>query len=223
MRPRIPPPGPIAPLDCLSQCPILVPVPDSPDRFEGWVESLRQYRPADAQEPEQAGPQAAVAMLLRFFEGQPQVLLMQRAERPGDPWSGQISLPGGRAENVDPDLAATARRETHEEVGIQLEQVSEGICRLPRRQARARGGRMGLQVTPFVFRAHTLPKPVLGPEAASAFWLPLGSAARGELADEMPYEHQGQRWRLPAWSFAGHRIWGMTHGMLSQLLETLPE
>ncbi|MHC4377149.1 MAG: NUDIX hydrolase [Planctomycetota bacterium] len=195
----------------------------SHDAFQDWLAHLRGLSTATFDEPAEDGPQAAVAMLLRYAERQPHVLLMRRAERPGDPWSGQISLPGGRAETVDPDLRATAVRETQEEVGIALGDAAEPICRLPRRQARARGGRLGLQVTPFVFFTEGHPEADLGPEASEAFWFPLGAAARGELADEMPYEHQGQRWRLPAWSFAGHRVWGMTHGMLSQLLTTRPD
>ena len=195
----------------------------SHDAFLDWLTHLRGLPQASFDEPAMEGPQAAVAMLLRYDEQQPHVLLMRRAERPGDPWSGQISLPGGRAEAADPDLSATAIRETQEEVGIALGDTAELICRLPRRQARARGGRLGLQVTPFVFFTQHQPQPDLGPEASDAFWLPLGAAARGELADEMPYDHEGQRWRLPAWSFAGHRVWGMTHGMLSQLLTTRPD
>src|SRR6478752_6570976 len=48
------------------------------------------------------------------------VLLIRRAERAGDPWSGHMALPGGRREPEDADLVETARRETFEEVGLQL-------------------------------------------------------------------------------------------------------
>src|ERR1043165_8679648 len=48
------------------------------------------------------------------------VLLVRRSEREGDPWSGHMALPGGHAHADDASLAHTARRETLEEVGIDL-------------------------------------------------------------------------------------------------------
>ena len=47
-------------------------------------------------------------MLLRFREDGPEVLLLTRAEREGDRWSGQIGLPGGREEEGDEDFPAEA-------------------------------------------------------------------------------------------------------------------
>jgi len=61
---------------------------------------------------------AAVAIILT---PQPDsILLIRRADRSGDPWSGHMALPGGRREAGDSDLAGTAIRETAEEVGIRL-------------------------------------------------------------------------------------------------------
>src|SRR5262245_33353929 len=48
----------------------------------------------DARPPADGKRRAAVAIVLHD-EPAPRVLLMKRAERAGDPWSGHISLPGG--------------------------------------------------------------------------------------------------------------------------------
>ena len=47
-------------------------------------------------------------------------LILRRAARPQDPWSGHFSFPGGRKEVRDLDLLATCIRETEEETGIIL-------------------------------------------------------------------------------------------------------
>src|SRR5262244_1017581 len=65
-------------------------------------------------------PQAAVSLILSEARGSAQTLIIKRAERPGDHWSGHLALPGGRAQTEDRDLIATAARETFEEVGINL-------------------------------------------------------------------------------------------------------
>src|SRR5438552_18741537 len=67
--------------------------------------------------------EAVVAILLWDEPGKGlQTLLVQRAEREGDPWSGQIGLPGGRVKLVESPRAAL-HREVEEEVGIKLGEV----------------------------------------------------------------------------------------------------
>lgn len=64
---------------------------------------------------------ASVAVLLDLSDGNPRVLLGRRRERPDDPWSGNLALPGGRPEPTDRDAMDTALRECREEAGICLE------------------------------------------------------------------------------------------------------
>ncbi len=163
---------------------------------------------------------AAVALLVRF-EPAPQVLLMRRAVRAGDRWSGQVSLPGGKAEPEDEDLLATAVRETHEELGLRLDQIARPLGRLATLQARARRKRLPLHVVPFVFEELRQAEPELGPEAARAFWLPLEEVSSGALDAPYSYTEEGpdHGLRFPSWSWDGETVWGMTHHIVGGLLE----
>ena len=154
---------------------------------------------------------AAVAIALRGAE----VLLMKRAERPGDRWSGQISLPGGHAEPVDTDLAATAARETHEEVGVTLTDL---VGALPPVQAKARGKPLPTTILPAVYTLEGDVDVTLGPEAQAAFWFPLDRAAAGDLDAPYRYTHGEVVVQLPSWRYDDHVVWGLTHCILTDLL-----
>lgn len=188
-----------------------------------WTEREveERLRALEVGEPGEPPPRrAAVAIVLRLAD-EADVLLMRRVEREGDPWSGQISLPGGRSEPADPDLLATAVRETLEEVGVDLAREGRVLGHLPPLRARARGRRLAMDVSPFVFAAagELFPRPL--DEAEEVFWLPLRRAARGELDKPFPYrEGTGVR-HLPSWRYDERVVWGMTHRILSRLLEVL--
>src|ERR1700686_1895287 len=82
--------------------------------------ALASHSPIAADE-EDGVRQAAVALIFRLGKADVlELLFIKRAEYAGDPWSGQIAFPGGRAEAGDTSLAETAIRETHEETGIDL-------------------------------------------------------------------------------------------------------
>lgn len=184
----------------------------TPQRFEQRLARLR------VDDPRTADRRSAVAALLRFERGAPEVLLMKRVERAEDRWSGHISLPGGRESPADPDLLATAVRETREEVGVDLHAGARLIGRLEPLQAVARGYIEPMIIAPFVF-LQTGPVTVeLGDEAQDAFWFPLDRAASGELADEFRYVLGSETRILPSWRYQGHVIWGLTYRMLDDLL-----
>jgi len=58
---------------------------------------------------------AAVALIFN----REKFLLIKRTEQEGDPWSGQMALPGGHKE-INENCEQTAIRETMEEVGLQI-------------------------------------------------------------------------------------------------------
>ena len=166
---------------------------------------------------------AAVAVVLRLGEV-PHVLLMKRSEREGDPWSGQVSFPGGRFQVGDPDLRHTAIRETREELGIDLAATATYVGALEPIAATGRvTGRPlpATSVTPFLFLEDTVVETVLGHEAEAAFWLPIERAAGGTYDGEMQYVHQGTPMTFPCWRFDGYVIWGLTFRMLRSLIEAL--
>lgn len=159
---------------------------------------------------------AAVAAVIHAAHGTgPHVLLMKRVERLGDPWSGHISLPGGGYHaGEDPDLLATAMRETREELGFELDraQLLGNLAPLGPRMA----GPTPIEVTPFVFRCSVPPEITCGPEALAAFWLPLDIALSGAL--DKPFTYPNSQMTFPSWDFEGHVIWGLTRRILDDLV-----
>jgi len=167
------------------------------------------------------GRRAAVAMILRLANARPEVLLMKRVEHPRDRWSGQISLPGGHQSAEDGDLLATARRETLEEVGVDLDCADHLLGMLPPVQAKARGRVLDMAITPYVFASPPHARPIVGAEAEEVFWFPLGSAVSGELDSLYRYEGALGVRELPCWRFDGRVVWGLTHEMLGGLLRVI--
>lgn len=155
-------------------------------------------------------------MLLHDEPAGPRVLLMKRAERVSDPWSGHISLPGGRFEPTDRDLLATAIRETHEELAIDLT-GTRLLGQLEPLHPRT-SGPSGIEVTPFVFATSAAVEPQCGAEALAAFWLPLEIAASGAI--DGTYTYPGSAMTFPSWTYEGHVIWGLTMRILGEVLVT---
>ena len=180
------------------------------------LERLTQrVRPGASLRPPNDGRKcAAVAAVLHDEPAGPRVLLMKRTERLGDPWSGHISLPGGRYDQRDEDLLATAIRETREELGIELA-GARLLGNLPTLSPLSAGPN-GIEVTPFVFATQEPVEPHVSAEAAAAFWLPIETAMSGALDDL--YTYPGTDRQFPSWRFEGHVIWGLTFRILAELL-----
>ncbi len=155
--------------------------------------------------------QAATAVVVAPGDDGADIAFIRRSERDGDPWSGHMALPGGRRDPADADLATTARRETREEIGVEL---NGHVARLPDQTGRTSRG----LVATFV---HVLQqRPALHPdprEVAEALWIPLGT-----LVD--PAKTVKVKWTgipLPAIDHDGRIIWGLTHRILTTFLEAI--
>lgn len=172
-------------------------------------------------EPERI-PQAAVTLILREVHGATEALIIKRAEREGDPWSGNLALPGGRAQADDRDLLATAARETHEEIGIDLHSVGEFIGQLP--LIAPRNPRLPqIEITPLVAIASPELSFQFSHEVATAFWVSVGQLKREGPSGE--YRRQvGSVWqKWPAYPTEQGLIWGITERILTNFLDLLDE
>jgi 8-oxo-dGTP pyrophosphatase MutT (NUDIX family) len=161
---------------------------------------------------------AAVAAVLRPGENGPELLFIHRAEHPDDPWSGHMAFPGGRVDPGDVDPLAAALRETREEVGLDLETVGEEIGRLSDMTAIGRGRLVGMVITPFVFALESSPGLVPNHEVAAVVWVPVGFIADHSNRETMPYRRAGLSLELPCYHYRDHLIWGLTLGMVDELL-----
>lgn len=183
------------------------------DRLARW---LAGHTPRVEHDP--AFTRAAVAIVLaRDPEA---LLLIRRAERAGDPWSGQMGLPGGRRGQADTDLLATAIREAHEEIGFdlggtkhlgQLDDLKPVTPVLP-----------PIIVRPHVFLTPQSFEPALSDEIAAAWWIHLDHLLAPGVYGQYQVEALGRRMTRAGYRLGhGVVVWGMTERILTPALEVL--
>jgi 8-oxo-dGTP pyrophosphatase MutT (NUDIX family) len=167
--------------------------------------------------PPVEGPGRPAAVMLCLWQGA--VLLLRRAQHPLDPWSGHVSLPGGRHEDGDGGLLRTALRETHEEVGLDIERDGRVLGALGEYAGRG-AGVASIRIAAFVGSLETSPDLILSDEVAAAFWVPLAdldptastvSELRGSVPAYRPAVDEGEL-----------VVWGITFGILELLREVTP-
>ena len=155
---------------------------------------------------------AAVIVLLKESDKELQVLLVKRAEKSNDPWSGQIAFPGGKRDSRDRDLKETMIRETLEETGIN---TSVGCRFLGAMKSVRSTQRPEIKILPFVVLQEKEQDIKLNEELREYFWLPL---------KKLVYSKGYTRYRSenhPAFIIEDNIIWGLTYRILYNLLSLL--
>jgi len=163
------------------------------------------------------GRQAAVAIVIR--EADVALLFIERAQRPGDPWSGHMAFPGGFVDPRDADARAAAERETREELSLDLAGATL-IGRLDDIEG-SPVGRPALLVSAFVYALAADPTLTPNHEVRNALWVPLDWLV--DPARAVPYQRAG------GGTFPGIRVgteqpqvvWGLTHHFVRSFLAVL--
>jgi 8-oxo-dGTP pyrophosphatase MutT (NUDIX family) len=185
------------------------------DRFARLRERLANYQPIADTDPSLVW--AAVAIVL--VPDPDSLLLIRRADRTGDPWSGHMALPGGRREPEDPDLLTTAIRETFEEVGIRLSRddlagaLDEVVPRTPVLPP--------IAVRPYVFILSARPDITLNPEVDTAGWVATDRFLRPDTHHPVRLDVAGQSRQVMAYQLEDGLVWGMTERILTGLVQHL--
>jgi len=182
----------------------------APQPAEGQVNRWEDT-PTDCRE-------AGVLLLFYPYQAKLHLILTRRMEYPGV-HSGQISFPGGRREGQEL-LRDTALRETYEELGVSPQTI-EVI------------GQLSSLYTPpsnfciYPFVAYSSVQPDFYPdekEVAELVETPLEMLRDPAIYKEelWHFEQYGTR-RVPFFDVFGHRVWGATAMILSELLTMLED
>jgi 8-oxo-dGTP pyrophosphatase MutT (NUDIX family) len=180
--------------------------------------SLREKpgREAIAEEPVR---RAAILLLFRAgSDGEPELLLIKRAEFEGDPWSGHIACPGGRMEPGDHDLAGTAIRETWEETAIDVARDGEILGALDDLVPRT-PSLPAMLIRPFVAIVRSDTEIILSPEVADASWVPVTRLHDPENWTVGSVQVRGINRRERTFRVGDYVVWGLTERALRDVME----
>jgi 8-oxo-dGTP pyrophosphatase MutT (NUDIX family) len=168
------------------------------------------YRPPDV---DAYRPNRTAAVLVPFLDlPEPLLVLTRRADHlPNHP--GQVSFPGGAAEEDDTTAVDTALREAEEEIGLPPN-AAQPIGFLDRMDTVS-----DYRVLPVV----ALVRPPVewkldAREVAEVFTVPASVALDRSRYETFQYEREGQVHTVHAMHWQQRKIWGITAGILMNLI-----
>jgi len=165
--------------------------------------------------------EAAVALVLQPKVSGLRALFILRAKKEGDPWSGQMALPGGHRETIDTDLVETARRETHEEIGLDLNQAGRYLGSLAGIRANPRAG-FDLVVTPQVFALEDKAVPLQpNEEVAEVLWGNLDEMISGRSLTDASFPEFQREGTFPGYQVGAQVVWGLTFRMINDFFDLI--
>ena len=169
-------------------------------------ESRRLYPPTEAR------PRQAAVLLLLWPQAAGLHFVLTRRAQDLRGHSGQISLPGGRCDPTDADPAATALRETQEELGISASAV----------QLLGQLDEIYIPPSNFLVHPHVgalATAPDLRPcaaEVAEVLTVPLARLFDAQHKRQSLRQIDGRDLRIPWYALGQQMVWGATAMLLSE-------
>jgi 8-oxo-dGTP pyrophosphatase MutT (NUDIX family) len=164
---------------------------------------------------------AAVAMILHQGDHDLEILFIQRSSHDLDPWSGHIAFPGGKLEDGELECQA-ARRETFEEIGIDLDHG-----RYLGRLSDIIGANLPVRVSCCLFGVDRMNiRPVLNEEVRDLFWVTLSDLRDPNRNFRSSVAFDDKQFEVPAIRLPLDNkpvLWGITYRLVKQFMSLLAD
>jgi len=182
-------------------------------RLQGFVKQDAGFEPRSGR--------AAVAIMVREGQEATELLMIRRATREGDPWSGHMGFPGGRRDPEDHSNLSCALRETEEELGVDLSRWGAPLGELSDVNTGWRKDRPEMLVTPFIFSVSELPELTPNDEVDDVVWVPLHFLMDEGNREPLEWEWKGQKMETDSYLYDCYRIWGLSLMMIDEMMGLL--
>ena len=182
-------------------------------RLQGFVKQDAGFEPRSGR--------AAVAIMVREGQEATELLMIRRATREGDPWSGHMGFPGGRRDPQDRSNFSCALRETEEELGVDLSLWGAPLGELSDVNTGWRKDRPEMLVTPFIFSVSELPELTPNDEVDDVVWVPLHFLMDEGNREPLEWEWKGQKMETDSYLYDCYRIWGLSLMMIDEMMGLL--
>ena len=164
-------------------------------------QKLKQINLTKATNYKKAG--VLILLLKESEEEEYQVLFTKRSAKLKT-HSGEVSFPGGKWEEIDTDLYATALRESNEEINLKIENVTK-LGSLNFLLSRHK-----IEVNPFVGHLDKLQDFKGNFEIDEIFTVPISFLMNDKNIIYKEFNRKDLKVYIPSWVYNGNRIWGLT-------------
>lgn len=161
-------------------------------------------------------PKAGVLIVLKNFgeyKKEPHIIFTKRSSKLSS-HPGEVSFPGGKFEEQDLNLLATAVRESEEEIGIKKLNL-EHLGKLPYLISKH-----NIEVHPFIAALKEDQEFIANEEIESIFSVPVSYLKNNQNAHIHEFNRQNHNVRISTWHYNEYVIWGLTAMIAAEFINT---